>query len=137
MTFESPTSGGRVGLAWLMPRSLAEFTAHRVALECIAEQSCGMIGRSPHHVASTFVSFMVGAHVFRETSRGGAGNICRGAAGNICRADALEDYFGHIHDRDLFLSYFIVNPQTDKSKSATIRSVPGSTRQTPWSSLTT
>ncbi len=100
-TFESPTSGGRVGLAWSMPRNLAEFTARRVALERIAEQSCGMIGRSPDHVASTFVGFMMGAHVFEGARRA-----------------ALEDYFRHIRDRDLFLSYVIVNPQADKSKSA-------------------
>lgn len=102
MTFESPTSRGRVGLAWSMPRTLAEFTARRRALERLAEQSCGMIGRSPDHVASTFVGFMMGAHVFRSTGRAGA----------------LEDYFRHIRDRDLFLSYVIVNPQADKSKSA-------------------
>lgn len=102
MTFESPTSGGRVGLHWSLPRNLAEFKARRIALERLAEQSCGMIGRSPDHVASTFVGFMMGAHVFRETGRAGA----------------LEDYFRHIRDRDLFLSYVIVNPQADKSKSA-------------------
>ena len=110
MCFESPTSGGLVSRAWMLPKTLAEFTARREVLERISEQSCGMIGRSPDHVASTFVGFMMGEHVFRETSRGAAGNICRGAA--------MADYFRHIRDRDLYLSYVIVNPQADKSKSA-------------------
>ncbi len=102
MCFESPTSGGMVSRAWMLPKTLAEFKARREALERFSEQSCGMIGRSPDHVASTFVGFMMGEHVFRETGRGAA----------------MADYFRHIRDRDLYLSYVIVNPQADKSKSA-------------------
>ncbi|RVT90086.1 4-hydroxyphenylacetate 3-monooxygenase [Rhodovarius crocodyli] len=104
MTFRSPDSGGDVNLSWSLPKTLAEFQARRHAMEAWAELTCGMIGRSPDHVASTFVGFMMGLDVYQ--------------ANDPKRAGALADYFRHIRDRDLYLSYVIVNPQADKSKSA-------------------
>lgn len=104
MTFASPTNGERVSMAWMKPTSHAELVARRKALTRISEQSCGMLGRSPDHVASTLVGFHMGLHVFQE-------------AGSR-EAAAVDDYFRHARDNDLYLSYVIINPQADKSKSA-------------------
>jgi hypothetical protein len=52
MTFTSPTSGERVSRIWQLPTSLAELMERRQALEAWAELTCGMLGRSPDHVAS-------------------------------------------------------------------------------------
>jgi 4-hydroxyphenylacetate 3-monooxygenase len=105
MTFESPTAPGRrVNLAWIMPRSHAELVRRRRAIERWSEQSCGMMGRTPDHVASTFVGFMAGQHVWRDY--------------DPKRAAALAEYFRHIRDNDLWVAYVIINPQADKSKQA-------------------
>ncbi len=103
MTFTTET-GARVNMAWMLPRSHAEWGERRQAMERWSELTCGMIGRSPDHVASTFVGFMVGLDVFREN--------------DPRRAAALEGYWRHIRDKDLYLSYVIVNPQADKSRNA-------------------
>jgi 4-hydroxyphenylacetate 3-monooxygenase len=63
-----------------------------------------MIGRSPDHVASTLGGFRMGLAVFQDY--------------DPARAAALEDYFTYARDNDLFLSYVIINPQSDKAKSA-------------------
>jgi 4-hydroxyphenylacetate 3-monooxygenase len=63
-----------------------------------------MIGRSPDHVASTLAGFRMGLAAFRDYDRS--------------RAAALESYFQYARDNDLFLSYVIINPQSDKAKSA-------------------
>ncbi len=104
MTFRSPTSGDDVNQAWLLPRNLHELTQRRAAMTRWAELSCGMLGRSPDHVASTLVGFQMGLPVFRDYNRQ--------------RAAALDDYFRHARDRDLYLSYVIINPQANKAKSA-------------------
>ncbi len=105
MTFESPTAPGRrVNLAWMMPRNHTELVARRRAMERWAELSCGMMGRTPDHVASTFVGFMAGLHHWRDYDRR--------------RAAALEDYFRHIRDNDHWVAYVIINPQADKSRQA-------------------
>ncbi|ALG90716.1 MULTISPECIES: 4-hydroxyphenylacetate 3-hydroxylase family protein [Actibacterium] len=104
MTFASPKTGARVNKSWMMPTSHAELVARRVSIERWSAQTCGMLGRSPDHVASTFVGFRMGLDVF--------------GANDPKRAAALADYFDYIRDNDMFLSYVIVNPQADKAKSA-------------------
>jgi 4-hydroxyphenylacetate 3-monooxygenase len=104
MTFRSPTSGGEVNRAWQLPRNLAELVKRRQALEAWAGLTCGMAGRSPDHVASTLAGFRMGLATFR--------------AYDPARAAALDSYFTYARDNDLFLSYVIINPQADKSKSA-------------------
>lgn len=105
MTFDLG-DGTRTGLAWMLPRNHGDLLRRRVAMERIAARSCGMMGRSPDHVASTFVGFMAGLHVYDQ--RGGA---------------ALAAYFDHARRADHWLSYVIINPQADKSKQA--RDQPG------------
>jgi 4-hydroxyphenylacetate 3-monooxygenase len=103
MTFETPT-GRRVNRAWLLPPNREQLVERRHAIEAWARLSFGLLGRSPDHVA---------------TSLGGmvAGLDALSAYGGV-RAHSLRDYFGHVRDNDLFVSYVINNPQADKSKSA-------------------
>jgi len=100
MTFDLG-DGTRSGFAWMMPRNHAELVKRRVAMERIAARSCGMMGRSPDHVASTFVGFMAGRHAYE--ARGGA---------------ALAAYFEEARRADHWIGYVIINPQADKSKQA-------------------
>ncbi len=104
MTFVSPTNGGRVSRAWQLPRNLRELVERRVALTRWSMLTCGMVGRSPDHVASTLCGFRMGLNVYR--------------ANTPDRAAALESYFDYARDNDLYLSYVIINPQADKAKSA-------------------
>jgi len=104
MTFTSPTTGGRVNRAWQLPKSLPELISRRKALEAWSELSCGFLGRSPDHVASAISGMYMGIDVFRKADERSA--------------DALADYYQYARDNDLYLSYVIINPQADKSKTA-------------------
>lgn len=104
MTFVSPKTGDAVNRCWELPQTYNALVRRREALERWAEQSCGMIGRSPDHVASTIAGFRMGLPVFKEY--------------DPARAAAVESYYEYARDNDLFLSYVIINPQADKSKSA-------------------
>lgn len=104
MTFVSPTSGDRVNLAWQLPKTYSDLVKRRHALESWSGLTCGMIGRSPDHVASTLAGFRMGISAFQSYDGK--------------RSAALESYFQYARDNDLFLSYVIINPQADKAKSA-------------------
>jgi 4-hydroxyphenylacetate 3-monooxygenase len=104
LTFEVPGTGDRVGRAWQLPTSLAELTERRAALTRSAELHCGFMGRSPDHVASSIAGMFMGIEVFE--------------AYDPKRAGALRDYYRWARDNDLWLSYVIINPQADRSKSA-------------------
>lgn len=103
-TFESPTSGERVNLAWQQPRSYRDLVARREAMVGWARLSCGFMGRSPDHVASCLAGMAMGLPVFESY--------------DPARAKALADYFVYARDNDLFLTYVIINPQADRSRAA-------------------
>ena len=103
MTFVSPRSGANVSRIWQLPKCLEELVERRRALVCWAELTCGMLGRSPDHVASALTGMYMGLDHF--------------AAYDPARAAALREYYEFARDRDLYLSYVIVSPQADRSKS--------------------
>ena len=102
MTFDSPSSGGRVNRCWQLPRSYDELVQRREAITAWAELTYGFLGRSPDHVASCLSGMMMGLGVFENHSPQ--------------RARALADYFTYARDRDLFVTYVIANPRSDHSK---------------------
>lgn len=103
MTFETET-GGRANRIWQLPASYAELVARRQALEAWAGTHGGYLGRAPDHVASCISGLYMGLDVFK--------------AYDPKRAAALEAYYRYARDHDLYLTYVIINPQADRSKSA-------------------
>jgi 4-hydroxyphenylacetate 3-monooxygenase len=104
MTFVSPSSGSRVSRAWQLPANYAELAERREALTAWAETHFGFMGRSPDHVASCISGMYMGAEVFE--------------AYDPRRAAALREYYEYARDRDLFLTYVIINPLADRMRSA-------------------
>jgi 4-hydroxyphenylacetate 3-monooxygenase len=102
MTFVPEGGTRRVNRCWQMPRSYEELVQRRKAMQAWAQVSYGFMGRSPDHVASTFIGQRMGLEVFSK----------HGPA----RAKALADYVDYAASNDLFLTYVIVNPQADRSK---------------------
>ncbi len=104
MTFRSPGTGNQVSRMWQLPTSYAELVERRKALEAWANLSVGFFGRSPDHVASALSGMYMGLELFQ-------------AAGDRY-AHALSSYYEYARDNDLYLTYAIVSPQADRSKSA-------------------
>jgi 4-hydroxyphenylacetate 3-monooxygenase len=104
MTFSSPSTGGRVSRAWQLPTCYAELASRREALTVWAETHFGFMGRSPDHVASCISGMYMGAEVFDSY--------------DPRRAAALREYYEFARDRDLFLTYVIINPLADRARSA-------------------
>jgi 4-hydroxyphenylacetate 3-monooxygenase len=103
MTFQPAGSNRRVSRGWQMPRSYDEMVQRRKALQAWARLSCGYLGRSPDHLASSLVGQRMGIEVFRK----------HGAK----RAKAFADYFDYASKSDLFLTYVIINPQAERAKA--------------------
>ncbi|MFC3230781.1 4-hydroxyphenylacetate 3-hydroxylase family protein [Marinibaculum pumilum] len=103
MTYDSG-GGNRCNRIWEQPADQEGLVRRRLAMERWQELHCGFLGRSPDHVASCISGMAMGIEVFREH--------------DPARADALEGYYRHARDNDLFLTYVIINPQADRSKAA-------------------
>src|ERR1700761_8659137 len=103
MTFETP-NGKRANRIWQLPTSYQELIERRKALEAWTSLHAGFMGRSPDHVASCIAGMYMGSDMFE--------------AYDPARAKALADYYAYARARDLYLTYVIINPQADRSKSA-------------------
>ncbi|WP_151448914.1 4-hydroxyphenylacetate 3-hydroxylase family protein [Lacisediminimonas profundi] len=104
MTFASPKTGERVSRMWQLPTSYAELVERRHALESWANLSGGFFGRSPDHVGSALAGMYMGMDLYKRSGDK--------------FANALSDYYEYARDSDLYLTYVIINPQADRSKSA-------------------
>ncbi|MBO0740410.1 MAG: 4-hydroxyphenylacetate 3-monooxygenase [Hyphomicrobiaceae bacterium] len=102
MTFAADGSSRRINRAWQMPQNHQEMVQRRRALQAWAALSCGFIGRSPDHVASTLVGQRIGIDVFQKHGPQ--------------RAKALADYFEEASRNDYYLTYVIINPQAERAK---------------------
>jgi 4-hydroxyphenylacetate 3-monooxygenase len=102
MTFDLG-GGRRVNRAWQLPKSYAELVERRKALVEWAELSCGFLGRSPDHVASSVSGMMMGIEVFDRYDEK--------------RGRAFRDWYNYAQNSDLFLTYVINNVQGDRSKA--------------------
>jgi 4-hydroxyphenylacetate 3-monooxygenase len=97
-------NGGMANRIWQLPESYEELCQRRRALEAWNGLHAGFLGRAPDHVASCISGMFMGRDVFDAYDRK--------------RAGALADYYRYARDNDLYLTYVIINPQADRSKSA-------------------
>src|SRR6185312_1497115 len=108
MTFDA--GAGRANRIWQLPASYGELVERRKALEAWASLHAGFMGRAPDHVASCISGLYMGLDVFKIY--------------DPARAAALEGYYRYARDNDLYLTYVIINPQADRSKSASEQADP-------------
>lgn len=103
MTFTTPT-GKQVNRAWELPDTREKLVKRGLAAQAWAAQSYGWLGRSPDHVPAAITGMITHIDVFEDYDKK--------------RADALRGYYEYARDRDLAMTYTIVNPQGDRSKLA-------------------
>lgn len=103
MTTVDADTGERYNRIWQLPRSQEDLKQRRMALEAWTGLSCGFLGRAPDHVASCISGMVMGIERFQRYDK--------------ARAENLLNYYRYARDNDLYLTYVIINPQADRSKS--------------------
>jgi 4-hydroxyphenylacetate 3-monooxygenase len=102
MTFASPSSGARVGLSFIQPRSVDDLVRRRAMVKTWMDATCGMFGRSPDFMNINLTGFASAADEFGRKEKRFADNI--------------RDYHVHVRENDLALTHTLINPQVDRSK---------------------
>lgn len=103
MTFASPLSGEPVALHWKMPSCVEDLVRRRAAMTLWSRHTCGFFGRSPDHIPSALCGMLMAIDRFREHDPE--------------RAEALVRYVEYARESNLYLTYTIVNPQSNQAKS--------------------
>src|SRR5229473_2992395 len=91
MTYVSPTSGERVGLSFITPRSLDDLQQRSRMMMHWARYSGGMIGRSPDYLNVSLMAMATAADFF--------------ARNDPRFADNVRNYYTYVRERDLCLTH--------------------------------
>jgi 4-hydroxyphenylacetate 3-monooxygenase len=111
MTYLSPSSGERVGLSFIEPRSHDELRRRRVMVKHWHDRTLGMFGRAPDFLNVIFSTFASGADAFG-----------RDYAKNV------RAYYEFPREGDLVATHSLTNPQADRSRSVTAQAKDLATR---------
>lgn len=102
MLTESPFTGNKIGTAFMFPKSKDDLWKIHKASKIWAEESAGIMGRSPDYLNITFACYASRTDVWEKY-------------GESEKGKNLENYFKYISENDLCLTHCIVNPQVDRS----------------------
>jgi 4-hydroxyphenylacetate 3-monooxygenase len=105
MTYRSPTTGDRVGLSFIIPRTIEDLERRHTMMTHWARVTCGMTGRSPD-----FMNVAV-------TSMAAASDYC--AQNRPAFKQHIEQYYEYIREHDLVLTHTLVNMQRSRSSTGT------------------
>jgi 4-hydroxyphenylacetate 3-monooxygenase len=103
MTFVSPTTGDRVGLSFIVPRTREELEQRRTMMLHWARATCGMVGRSPDFMNVTFAAWAGASEYFAQNRPEFGANMRR--------------YHEHIREHDLTLTHSLINLQRSRTVS--------------------
>ncbi|GAA3752847.1 4-hydroxyphenylacetate 3-hydroxylase N-terminal domain-containing protein [Spinactinospora alkalitolerans] len=106
LSYVEQETGEKTNVNFLRPRSGEDLTLRRRLHTAWADESNGLFGRSPDHVAAMVT-----------------GMACRPeVTGNDQYAENLLNYWRHIRDNDLYLSFAVLPPAGSKSvKSSAVQ----------------
>jgi 4-hydroxyphenylacetate 3-monooxygenase len=115
MTYVSPTSGERVGLSFIVPRTRQELEQRRDMMLRWARATCGMMGRSPDFMNVTFAAWAGAAGYFSRNRPEFGENIRR--------------YYEYIRENDLTLTHSLINLQRNRAVSGAFNLQEGTALQ--------
>src|SRR3954454_11622827 len=104
MTFPSPTTGDRVGMSFIVPRTRDDLERRSAMHKVWADACLGFMGRMPDYLNVNLMGAGTAAEYFGQ---------CRPEF-----ADNARNYFEYVRENDLALTHALTNPQVDRRKQA-------------------
>ena len=105
MTYISPSSGDRVGLSFIVPRTPEDLERRHTMMTHWARQTCGMMGRSPDFMNVNVMAMAAASDYFAQNQPEYKQNI--------------QGYYELVRENDLVLTHTLLNLQRSR--------IPGST----------
>jgi 4-hydroxyphenylacetate 3-monooxygenase len=110
LTYPSPATGEPVQRGYQIPMSYEDLLARRKAIKIWSEATFGFVGRTPDYKASAWAGFAALPEFFAEAGQEYADNVV--------------GHYAYMRDNDLFQGHTIVNPQIDRSRTASEQEEP-------------
>jgi 4-hydroxyphenylacetate 3-monooxygenase len=116
MTYVSPSSGDRVGLSFIVPRTREDLEKRRAMMLNWARTTCGMMGRSPDFMNVTYSAWAGAADFF-------------GQGGHPEFADNMRRYYEYLRENDICLTHSLINLQRSRTVSGAFNLQEGTALQ--------
>jgi 4-hydroxyphenylacetate 3-monooxygenase len=117
MTYVSPTTGDRVGLSFVIPRTREDLEKRRAMMLNWARTTCGMMGRSPDFMNVTYAAWAGAADYFAQ------------GMGRPEFAENMRRYYEYIREHDLTLTHSLINLQRSRTISGVFNLEEGTALQ--------
>src|SRR5215475_6835448 len=105
MTYISPTTGDRVGLSFIIPRTMDDLERRRTMMLHWARTTCGMMGRSPDFMNVSYAAWAAAADFFAQNRPEFGDNVRR--------------YYEYIRENDLTLTHSLITLQRSRNIAGT------------------
>ena len=104
MTYESPTTGDRVGMSFLETTSKEDLKRRAAMHKVWADASLGFLGRAPDYMNVNLMAAAQASSYFAQ---------CEPRFG-----ENMRNYYEHVREHDLVLTHALTNPQVNRSARA-------------------
>jgi len=104
LTYDSPSSGDRVGTSHIEPKSPEDVRARGDAIKVWMDKTCGMLGRSPDYMNVMVSAWASAYEAFERPAFDGRENV--------------RNYYEYVRENDSVMTHVLVNPQVDRSRPA-------------------
>ena len=101
MTYESPTSGERVGMSFLQPQSVEDVARRGAAMRVWADYSLGNLGRTGDYCSSSIMAM--------------AGQPTGSARTIADYGENVRRYYEYVRENDLLLTHTLIFPQANRA----------------------
>ncbi len=106
MTYTSPTTGQRVGLSFITPKTSDDLARRRVMMSRWAHTSFGMLGRTPDFLNVSVMAMAGAGDYFARNRPEFKRNII--------------NYYEYVRERDLVLTHTLINLQRNRAPQGTL-----------------
>ena len=103
MLYTSPTTGEKVGMTFIQPKTIEELIARREAVQEWALTSGGMMGRSPDYLNAEVMAMGISSGLFAE-------------ADPMFQENA-QKYYEYARENDISLTHTLIHPQVNRGKA--------------------
>jgi 4-hydroxyphenylacetate 3-monooxygenase len=104
LTYESPTSGERVGTSFLVPKCAADLERRRAGFRAWAAHSLGFLGRTGDYLNSSLMCLSQAGDWFAQVDPRFGDNVAR--------------YYEMVREQDLLTTHTLIPPQANRSVGA-------------------
>ncbi|TLS36882.1 4-hydroxyphenylacetate 3-monooxygenase, oxygenase component [Pseudalkalibacillus caeni] len=103
MLYTSPTTGNKVGMTFLQPKTIEDLIKRREAIQEWARTSGGMMGRSPDYLNAEVMAMGMNNELFAEA--------------DPMFAENARKYYEYCRENDISLTHTLIHPQVNRAKA--------------------